>query len=155
MQSEDHKAQVLFWENLNIVMARHDLPRHSFKGFMADSAQANWMAIRIVYGDGSPQNEMVNKERTCLFHWAQSMIKYAKKYVLEGILRDQHKAMYHQYRIATSLAEADHLYASIRAWWMSSGAVLESRFWHLDQWLAFWHFRYLQWGGFMTEVLHL
>ena len=98
---------------------------------------------------------MVDKERACLFHWAQSMIKYAEKYVLEGNLCDQHKAMCHQYRKATSLAEADCLHASIRAWWISSKAIFESEFQHLNQWLAFWHFQYLHWGEFMTKVLSI
>ena len=35
---------------------------------MADSAQANWNAVRIVYGGGDPTVPMENCERTCLFH---------------------------------------------------------------------------------------
>jgi len=41
MQFEDVAAQVLVWKNLNVVMARHGVPNPNFKGFMADSAQAN------------------------------------------------------------------------------------------------------------------
>jgi hypothetical protein len=41
MQSEDGAAQILFWENLNAVMAENGVPNVNFKGFMADSAQAN------------------------------------------------------------------------------------------------------------------
>jgi hypothetical protein len=47
-QLEDKDAQVLFWQNLNHVMARHNIPHPTFIGFMADSAQANWNAMRIV-----------------------------------------------------------------------------------------------------------
>jgi hypothetical protein len=41
MQSEDAAAQMVLWKNLNDVMARHGIPEPKFKGFMADSAQAN------------------------------------------------------------------------------------------------------------------
>jgi hypothetical protein len=41
MQSEDAAAQMVLWKNLNDVMARHSVPEPKFKGFMADSAQAN------------------------------------------------------------------------------------------------------------------
>ena len=42
---------------------------NQFKGFMADSAQANWNAVRIVYGGGDLTVPMEERERTCLFHW--------------------------------------------------------------------------------------
>jgi hypothetical protein len=41
MQSKDAAAQMVLWKNLNDVMARHGIPKPKFKGFMADSAQAN------------------------------------------------------------------------------------------------------------------
>ena len=41
MQSEDVDAQMVFWKNLNAVMKRHGVDMPNFKGFMADSAQAN------------------------------------------------------------------------------------------------------------------
>ena len=41
MQSEDGATQILLWENLNYVMAENGLPNVNFKGFKADSAQAN------------------------------------------------------------------------------------------------------------------
>ena len=68
MQSENYTAQVLFWKNLNSVVQRHGVDDIQFKGFMADSAQANWNAMRIVYGGGDPAIRMENRERTCLFH---------------------------------------------------------------------------------------
>ena len=77
-QSEDKDAQVLFWHNLNHVMARHSIPHPNFKGFMADSAQANWNAVRIVYGSGDPKVMMEGRERTCFFHWKQSLEKHTR-----------------------------------------------------------------------------
>jgi hypothetical protein len=41
MQSEDAIAQSVLWKNLNVVVAKHGVPKPKFKGFMADSAQAN------------------------------------------------------------------------------------------------------------------
>ena len=55
MQSEDAKVQRLMWTSLNKVMACHGVPNSNFKGFMADSAQANWNAVRVVYGSETPR----------------------------------------------------------------------------------------------------
>jgi hypothetical protein len=151
MQSEDAEAQMVFWKYLNAVMKRHGVEKPNFKGFMADSAQANWNAVRVVYGNGNKEDQMEDRERTCQFHWTQSMVLHTEKHVAEE-LWDQHKKMCQQYRKARSMAEADALYHGIRAWWASAGAVSESALSKLDLWLSFWHYRYRQWGGFMTEV---
>jgi hypothetical protein len=67
MQSEDGIAQTLFWKNLNVVMTENGVPNVNFKGFMANSVQANWNVVRMVYGDGDPSLPMVNRKRTCFF----------------------------------------------------------------------------------------
>jgi hypothetical protein len=54
-------------------MARHGVLEPKFKGFMADSAQANWNAVRMIYGSGDASIPMKDQERTCLFYWAQSL----------------------------------------------------------------------------------
>jgi hypothetical protein len=41
MQLEDVTTQSVLWKNLNVVLARDGIPEPKFKGFMADSAQAN------------------------------------------------------------------------------------------------------------------
>ena len=69
-QSKDKDAQIIFWKNLNHIMARHDVLSPWFQGFMANSAQANWNAVRIVYGSGIPKVPMPGRERTCYFHWS-------------------------------------------------------------------------------------
>ena len=38
MQSEDVKAQVVFWSNVNAVAAKMGISEVNFKGCMADSA---------------------------------------------------------------------------------------------------------------------
>ena len=68
MQSEDAEAQELFWTQLNTVMRENGVDTVNFKGFMVDSAQANWNAVRKVYGSGDPGVGMEGRERTCLFH---------------------------------------------------------------------------------------
>ncbi len=150
-QSEDKDAQVLFWHNLNHVMARHGIPKPYFKGFMADSAQANWNAVRIVYGSGDPKVSIDGRERTCYFHWTQSLEKHTKLYIKHD-LQDQHKRLCLQYRDASSMLEAETRYLAIKAWWSSSNCTSEEGLKHLQLWLAFWHFRYRQWGGFMELV---
>ena len=151
MQSEDCDAQIVFWKNLNAVMERNGVVHTNFKGFMADSAQANWNAVRVIYGNGKKEDRMDDRERTCQFHWTQSMVKYTEKYIPEE-LWEQHKKMCHQYRTARTMDEAENLYHGLRAWWVSAGAVTEKALDKLELWLAFWHFRYRQWGGFMTGV---
>ena len=33
-------------------MVENGVSKVNFKGFMADTAQANWNAVRMIYGDG-------------------------------------------------------------------------------------------------------
>ena len=73
LQSEDTEIQVQFWRCLNAVMTRHGVDYPNFKGFMADSAMANWNAVRIVYGSGSSNDKMENRERIFLLHWSTSL----------------------------------------------------------------------------------
>ena len=39
----------------------------NFKGFMCDSAQANFNAVKVLFGSGDPKVSMENRERTRLF----------------------------------------------------------------------------------------
>jgi hypothetical protein len=50
-------------------MLKHGFPKPKFKGFMANNTQANWNAIKIVYGFGDLYVMMVDKKCTYLFHW--------------------------------------------------------------------------------------
>ena len=52
------------------------------------------------------------------------------------------------------MEEAETRYLAIKAWWSSSNCTSEDGLKHLQHWLAFWHFRYLQWGGFI-ELVHI
>ena len=114
-QSEDKDAQVLFWHNLNQVMAWHGIPHPNFIGFMANSAQANWKVVRIVYVSRDPKVLMEGRERTCYFHWKQSLEKHTKSYIKHE-LQDQHRHLCLQYWNASSMEEAETRYLAIKAW---------------------------------------
>ncbi len=151
MQSEDHKAQALFWENLNKVMAENGVPNVNFRGFMADSAGGNWMAVRQVYGTGDPHIPMLDKERSCFFHFMANLDKYTTKYIKLS-MQAQHKKLCLEYRDCKTQSDADAKYLAIRGWWLSSGAATEDALYSLSEWLGFWHHRYRQWGGQMILV---
>jgi hypothetical protein len=151
MQSKDAAVLSVLWKNLNVVLARHGIPEPKFKGFMANSAQTNWNAFQVIYGSGDAAIPIKDQERTCLFHWTQSLKKHTKADIWAD-LQDQHRLLCNQYKNAASLAESETQYLPIRAWWLSSRAtIIQGLFW-LEFWLVFWHFHYRQWGGFMQLV---
>jgi hypothetical protein len=90
----------------------------------------------------------------CLFHWAQSLEKHTKADI-HADLKHQHRQLCRQYMNAASASESETRYLAIRAWWLSSGATSEEGLSRLELWLAFWHFHYRQWGGFMQLVSSL
>ena len=151
MQSEDATAQIVLWKNLNDIMARHGVPSPKFKRLMADSAQANWNAVRVIYGSDDATIPMKDQERTCLFHWAQSLEKHTKADICAD-LQHEHRQLCRQYKNAASASEFETRYLAIRAWWLSSRATFEGGLSRLELWLAFWHFRFHQWSGFMQLV---
>ena len=65
MQSEDAKAQELFWMQMNTVMHENRVDTVNFKGFMVNSAHANWNVVWKVYGSGDPWVCMEGREHTC------------------------------------------------------------------------------------------
>ena len=151
MQSKDGTTQIYFWENLNVVMVENDVSKVNFKRFMTDNAQANWNAVRMIYGDGDPTLPMVVRERTCLFHWYASLDNVIQKYIKPS-LQFQHKQICKDYKDAKTMDDAETKYHVIRSWWLSSGAASEEGILGLSEWLGFWHFRYRQWGGHMLFV---
>jgi hypothetical protein len=92
MQSEDATTQMVLWKNLNDVMARYGIPEPKFKGFMADSAQANWNAVKVIYGSGDATISMKDLKRTCLFHWVQSLEEHTKA-TIRADLQHQHRQL--------------------------------------------------------------
>lgn len=88
---------------------------------------------------------------TCLFHWMQSSEKHTKADIWND-LQDQHRLLCKEFKDPPTQEDADSKYLAIRAWWLSSRATFEIRLRRLDLLLAFWHFRYCLWRGFMQLV---
>ena len=59
---------------------------------------------------------MTDKERTCLFHYVQSMIKYTEKWIADEF-QEQHKSLCKQYRDASPIEDADRLFDALQAWY--------------------------------------
>ena len=116
MQTEGTEGQLIFWRCLNKVMEKNGMENPYFKGFMCDSAQANFNAICIVYGSGNPSVPMTDRERTCLFHWETSMQKHTEKLIAKSF-QNQHIRLCKEYKDARTLDKADKMYLELKAWW--------------------------------------
>ena len=149
MKEEDTIAQALFWEQINLVMLNNGCKVPDFAGFMADEAQANWRAVRMVYNKG-PDNVMDGRERSCLFHWEQSLHIHTQKHV-NVKNQDEHKQICRQWRCAETAEEAESQYRFIRAWW-ANGKVADANIPQMDCWLSWWHIRYPHWRRQMVGV---
>lgn len=149
MKEEDTDAQVLFWENLNDVVIKKGGKRPDFFGFMADEAGANWRAVRTVY-NGGPNNKMEGRERSCLFHWEQSLQIHTVQYVVKHF-QEEHKRLCRYWRSAVTEEEALSQYRYIRSWWMN-GKVIDSNIPAMDCWLSWWNVRYPHWRKHFVGV---
>jgi hypothetical protein len=99
---------MILWKNLNDVMVRHGVPEPKFKGFMEDNAQG----VRVIYGSSDAMIPMKDQERTCLFHWTQSLEKHTKADI-HADLQYQHRQLYRQYKNAASASESKTRYLAI------------------------------------------
>lgn len=149
MKEEDTDSQVLFWEMLNSVMVRNGDERADFHGFMADEAQANWRAIRTVF-NGGPDRELQHRERSCLFHWKQSLQIHTSKYVLKDF-QGEHKRMCESWREAESKDDATSQCRVIRQWWQTR-KVRDNDIAAMDSWISWWGIRIAHWGEYMVQV---
>lgn len=91
-------------EKPNVVMACLGVSDTNFKGFMADNAQTNSNAVRIIYGSQDATKPMQNRERTCLFHWKQSMEKHMKADIRQDV-QEHHCQLCNKYKNANSMVE--------------------------------------------------
>lgn len=73
MRTEDVPAISKFWRCINEVMEKKGFAKAEFTGFVADEAQANWIAVREVFNEGEV---MEGRERSCHFHWEQSLVTH-------------------------------------------------------------------------------
>lgn len=146
---EDTKAQVKFWEMLNVVMQKHGLESVQFRGFMADEAGANWAAVRRIYGSGDDV-PMEGRERSCLFHFKDSLKKHTDQCIIQD-KRGKHISLCEDWRLAVDMTDANAKYNIVRAFWRSGGAY-SSQIPALEAWLSWWHIRYSHWGRYMDAV---
>ena len=106
MKSESAEHQKQMWRSLLAVMEKHSILNVNFCGFMADSAHANFNAVREIFGSGDKSQPMENKDRTCLFYWTMTLDCHTKQYIrLE--LQDMHKCLCHEYRNCRTKTDAD------------------------------------------------
>jgi len=86
-------------EGHNKVMKEKKVEMLEFKGFMADNAQANYNVVHIVFGWlGDPSQPLHNKERTCLFHYVQSMGIHINNLIRMPHLHVQHMEICNNYK---------------------------------------------------------
>ena len=108
----------------------------------------------MIYDSGDATVPMKDQERTCFFHWAQSLEKHTKADI-RADLQHQHHQLCGQYKNAAIASESKTRYLAIQAWWLSSEATSKEGLSRLELWFAFWHFRYRLWGGFIQLVSFL
>ena len=137
------------WQSMLAVMEKHGVLNVNFCGFMAESAQTNFNAVREIFGSGNKSQSMENKERICLFYWTMTLDRHIKRYIRPK-LQDMHNRLCHEYQKCRTKTDAD---TTIKAWWYSSGGVSKNELKELVDWINFWHFRFHQWGSFIFEVL--
>ena len=143
MKEEDTTAQILFWEMMNEVMLNNGHPLADFRGFMADEANANWIAVRTVYFGGA-KNKSPSKERSCLFHWAQSMVRHTSK-CIRPAFQEEHKILCRKWLDAPSEHGAEVCKEEIRNFW-HAGAAVDHEIPSLETWLSWWDVRVPHWG---------
>ena len=151
MKSEmaDHQKQM--WRSILAIMEKHGVKKVEFVRFMADSAQANFNAVREIFGSGDKAIPMKDKERTCQFHWSMALDWHTRQHI-KPELHAMHKRLCHEYRKCKTKAAADSAMEAIKASWYSSRGVSKSGLKEMNDWLSFWHFRFHQWRAFTSEV---
>jgi hypothetical protein len=91
---------------------------------MADNVQANWNVVHIVFGPSrDPFQPLHNKEKTCIFHWVQSMEIHTNKLIQMPHLHVKHMEICKNYKNSKTFDEANANFEVIRSWWHSFGAT--------------------------------
>ena len=151
MHSEDGATQIIFWDNLNVVVAENGVSKVNFKGFMVINAQANWNAMGRIYSYSDSNMPMVSHVCTCSFHWFVSLDKVTQKYNRPS-LHFQHEQICKDYNDTKAMSDDEIEYHVICLQQLSSEATTKEDILRLSKWLGFWHFHYRQWGGQMLIV---
>ena len=145
---EDRCAQIEFWKMLNTVVQQSGFPIPEFRGFMADEANANWIAVRTVYFGGAKKTQP-DKERSCTFHWEQSMVRHTQKCIRPSS-QEEHKCLCRKWRNAMSENASEICKNEIRKFWRA-GHANAGEIPALETWLAWWDNRAFHWGNWFVS----
>jgi hypothetical protein len=74
-------VQQQLWLSIIDILEKHGVHNTKFKGFMCDSLQAKFSAVRTIFGSGNPSEPMENRERTCQFHWRIFLERHTKQVI--------------------------------------------------------------------------
>lgn len=92
---------------------------------------------------------MEGRERSCHFHWEQSLVTHNKKYV-KDTCQIRHKQMCEVWRATKTLRMARAEERKIRKFWRDE-AVDEVNIASMDSWLSWWGARFGHWGSISTN----
>ena len=101
--------------SLIAVMEKHGVKDVNFAGFMADNAQTNFNAVPEIFEFGEKTKPMLGRERTCQFHWSQTLKRHTKQ-LIKPKLQEVHKRLCHEYRLCKTKADVDVAMEAICAW---------------------------------------
>ena len=106
-------AQEQMWLSMLALLKKHGLENVNFKGFMADSAQANFNAVRRIFGSGNKNIPMAGKERTSEFHWSMVLDRHTRQ-LIKPELQAKHIELCHEYQKCMSKADANLFWSPLR-----------------------------------------
>ena len=115
---------------------------------MSDEAGANWVAIRTIFNEG-PDNMMDGRERSCLFHWEQSLQKHSKRLVSKENFQ-VHLDMCEVWRKSPTDILAREQANKIKRWWKEN--VPPENVKPLERWFKWWETRIAHWGNQNFQV---
>lgn len=147
LMAEDHQSLETAWRLMIQVAKENGLPKVYIHGFMADNAQAGWIAVRNVFFNGVPD---ATRERSDAFHYEMSMRKHNEECIIDG-KQAEHKRLWVLLREAKSYNLAYQISTRISAWWRE-GNALPGKLKVLEAWKAWWVGRWRQWGSLIRLV---
>ena len=133
--------------SFGIIVKEASFQTPEFRGFMADEASANWNTIHKVYFNGERK---LYKERSCYFHWEQSMIEHTKP-CIKSPFQEHHKIFCRQWKNVESDIATLTCRQTLQQWWRK-GHAIEGEISTLETWLAQWKVHATLWSfWFLTQ----
>jgi hypothetical protein len=147
LMSEDAESQETAWREVISVAEEKGLKNIQIHGFMADNAQAGWIAVRNVFFGGLPNPE---RERSDSFHFKKSLKQHTTDCILKD-RRQEHYEFWERLLKAKTYVEAYRIGTEIQSWWRSGNCV-PGKIRELEGWMAWWIVRWRQWGNYIRLV---